>query len=802
MSIHIKRRDGASSLAAFSLDWVLSRGSSAAGSAQPSRVAGRAPSRSGRARASFVAPGALLVASVASVACGGSTDTTEVEVLSSALTAGAEFVSVRKALTDGEVSTSAEAEAESSSAGVGPDVVGSPEASGDFYIAIKKSSLAERWFLSAYMKQFYPDFGQGSFGYSLGTRVVSFATQNDQLYVFDASEQFEFSALSDPAILVEAYPIVQRPEFDRLPGASDYILFDPARGLNEFSVTGNVYADPILTGSVPLDVGASFMQNFRVLADGAAFEQVFTGIDAGVDTAPPSSVWGTLGVALRHYAVGEGFVPSETPEAPFFFQSPPRSLPDSGGELASNPEHWNIYPGMEPIEVAITAGALRAQADFPDVDVLGAFERGVESWNDVFGFEALRAVQVDDDLVPDDDDNVVLVDYPGVGAGFAFANWRDNPDNGEIRGGSVYFSGVFFSIVERLQADAAPPEEAIASLEPVAPQPAAPRLAWGGMPEQEPRCFYPVPERRTTSAASSAIDLATLTPAEQASRFIQHVILHEVGHMLGLRHNFKGSLVPPSSSVMDYLDDLTDAIQAPTPQAYDRDAIRFLYGLSTEPPAQPFCTDDAVSVDPNCALFDSQAEPLTEWWQPLYAESAEVIIGVGLPAELLDLVGLGSVLGYARDPGFLVESSQRVSALNIALGPAAVPIPPERLENTTAVQTTNAVAEFVLRRAVLDPPELRGFIAADISDPEVIAVLADQAGRMLANEDGIRSYALRRTAVDVLKRLQVEPALLALRSARDAIRARLDAAGVPTSEVPVAEDLLARIEVALAPYFD
>lgn len=800
MSIHIERRDGALSLAAFNLDLGLSRDSSPARSvSQPSRAAGPAPSRSGSARASFAAPCAALLAGVANVACGASTDTTEVEALSSALTEGAEFVSVRKALTDEEVTASAVAGA--SAARRAPDVLGAPEASGDFYVAIKKSALAKRWFLTAYMKQFYPDFGEGGFASTLGTRVVSFATQNDQLYVFDASEQFDFSAVSDPAILVEAYPIVRRPEFARLPGASDYVLFDPARGLNDFGITSDVYADPYLTGNEPLEVGASFMQNFRVLADGAAFEQVFTGIDPSSSTAPALSVWGTLGVALRHYSVGDGYVPSETPEVPFYFQSPARAVPDSGGEIASNPVRWNIYRGMEPIEVIITAGALRAQADYPDVDVLGAFARGVESWNEAFGFEALRAVQVDDDRVPDDDDNVLLVDYPGSGTGFAFANWRDNPDNGEIRGGSVYFSGGFFSAVDTLQQEAVMPEVAIASIEPASTQPAPPRLAWGGMPEREPRCFYPVPGGRPTATETPAIDLASLSPAEKASRFIQHVIVHEVGHMLGLRHNFKGSLVPPSTSVMDYLDDFTDAVLTPTPQSYDVDAIRFLYGLSTEPPAQPFCTDDSVTVDPNCTLFDSQAEPLTEWWQPSYSEFAELIISLGFPADILDFLGLNSVLGYARDAGF-VESSQRVAAIDIALLPAAVPIPPERLENPTAIQTTNAAAEHVLRRAVLDPPELRGFIGLDITDPAVVAFLADQAGRMLANEDGIRSAELRRTAVDVLKRLQADPALLALRSARDAIRARLDAASVPTSEVPVTEDLLARIELALTPYFD
>jgi Met-zincin len=750
---------------------------------------------------------ALLVCS----ACGGQSDITMTyHGLSSPLTSGADFVSVQKAIVadDGsnvatdlgtDLGSEVASERAQTSRGGGADVLGSPLASGDFYIAIKKNLLGSRWFLTAYMKQFYPDFGSGSFGYSLGTRVVSFKTQNDRLFVFDASKQFDFSAVSDPALLVETYPIVHQPEFESLPGADGYVLFDPAQGLNKFSITGNIYADPNLSASLPIEVGGSYMQNFHTLADGAAFEQVFSGEDASVVGAAPQSLWGTLGVALRRYSVGAGYEPIEDPGTPFYFQSPLRSVPDSNGELTSNPTRWNIHPGMQPIDVLITAGAQRAQADFPDADILGALERGVEDWNETFGFQALRAVFVDNDSVPDDDANVVLIDYPGVGTGFAFGDWRNNPDNGEIRGGSVYVSGVFFDIFQNLADDALAPTALIgAQLD--EPKPNARGFTWGGMPTEQPRCFFPAPTGRPLQTTNVGPTSAR-TAAEKGSRFIQHILTHEVGHVLGLRHNFKGSLVPPSSSVMDYLDDFTDAISAPIPQAYDRDAIRYLYGLSPDLPAQPFCTDQDTALDPNCTLFDAKANPLSEWWQPRYTGGSAQILSRGLSVDLLDSVGLNAILGYARDAEF-VTPGERVEALHIALGPVEVPFPAQRLEDTVFIQTTNLMADYVLRRAVLDPVELRGAIAFDLTDADVIAALSEQAGRMLVNEDRIRSYELRRTTVDVLKALQAEPAFLTLRSARDTIQTQLEESTLPTPEVPLTEDLLARIEAALAPYFD
>jgi hypothetical protein len=254
---------------------------------------------------------------------------------------------------------------------------------------------------------------------------------------------------------------------------------------------------------------------------------------------------------------------------------------------------------------------------------------------------------------------------------------------------------------------------------------------------------------------------------------------------------------------MDYLDDFSDAIAAPTPQSYDRDAIRYLYGLSSDLPAQPFCTDQDTANDPTCTAFDSRANPLSEWWQPRYSAASAQILASGLPVTLLALptVGLNQILGYARDTGF-VAPSERLAALQLALSPVQVPFSAEHLEDPVFIRTTNLMADFVLRRAVLDPPELRGPIAFDLTDPGVVAALSEQAGRMLVNEDRVRSFELRRTTVDVLKGLQAEPALIALRTCRTVLATQLQNAELPTPEVPLTEDLLARIDAALAPYFD
>ena len=74
---------------------------------------------------------------------------------------------------------------------------------------------------------------------------------------------------------------------------------------------------------------------------------------------------------------------------------------------------------------------------------MGAVERGVEGWNAAFGFEVFRArVATASESFGQDDKNYIIFD-PDPSLGFAFANWRTNPNTGEIRGASVYFGGAW-----------------------------------------------------------------------------------------------------------------------------------------------------------------------------------------------------------------------------------------------------------------------------------------------------------------------------------------------------------------------
>jgi hypothetical protein len=267
-------------------------------------------------------------------------------------------------------------------------------------------------------------------------------------------------------------------------------------------------------------------------------------------------------------------------------------------------------------------------------------------------------------------------------------------------------------------------------------------------------------------------------------------VTHEVGHTLGLRHNFKGSLMPPTSSIMEY-SVLEAAIAQPTPGPYDRAAIAYLYGKSMALPTQPFATDEDTLVDPNAVRFDAPTpRPLTDFQIPQYTSfTSDLLAGRFAPqiAPLIVQFFGTEVLGFARRGTSAEASAAWTAALAGARSPLASP--------------SQAAAADALSAAVFDELYLHttGEITSFPTDPTVVAAIATDGKNLLINSDGARSFATRRLVVDALKKAQNNSAFVALRGARDTITAGLNQLN-PTDRA-LTEDLLARINAALNPYF-
>lgn len=144
---------------------------------------------------------------------------------------------------------------------------------------------------------------------------------------------------------------------------------------------------------------------------------------------------------------------------------------------------------------------------------------------------------------------------------------------------------------------------------------------------------------RKEFAAEAALAASGVLSAQELAEFglelLKATLFHEVGHAMGLGHNFKGSLAYDaskprkervfSSSIMDYnhFESERQAFESLESSngvllEYDRQAISALYNAGADieesAPVLPACADreadrEAGGVDPLCIRYDSQSDP-------------------------------------------------------------------------------------------------------------------------------------------------------------------------------------------------
>ncbi len=311
---------------------------------------------------------------------------------------------------------------------------------------------------------------------------------------------------------------------------------------------------------------------------------------------------------------------------------------------------------------------------------------------------------------------------------------------------------------------------------------AKPSVRWSAMPETS-LCAM---ER------DDAVIPAGMSRKDYLEKYLTHVVLHEVGHTLGLRHNFKGSST--RVSVMDYNADV-DAVLLDAPAAYDVAAVRYLYGLDATAPTQPFCTDEDTTVDATCDRFDVGANPLVEDIAPRY----QAAMRAAFNAAPLDARHVWAVTRYVRAP---VSEAQRLEAFNILVGDTA---PPMRQDIIGLGQYANRYADFfnaaLLANLFLEAPEVRDEIRVNpaMYDPAFSARVVTVARESLTSSDGQRSFETMRIMVDVLKAMQTADAYVALTTARSYFATNRNYFAAEAQ--PLVDDLIRRIDVACSPYF-
>jgi len=189
------------------------------------------------------------------------------------------------------------------------------------------------------------------------------------------------------------------------------------------------------------------------------------------------------------------------------------------------------------------------------VEWRGAVREGIELWNGAFeaiGFEDAIVVK----QMPDDADwDPADIRYTTVrwmvqpGAGYAVGPSRTNPFTGEIYDADIRISADMVRyIMLRYDEFADPIGEPRQRL----------RERYIGRPNGRELCDYAsgLAEQGAYGwAVLEARGMVTDPLSAEAQQYIHdylvHLVAHEVGHTLGLRHNFKGSIVHPTAGLHD-----------------------------------------------------------------------------------------------------------------------------------------------------------------------------------------------------------------------------------------------------------
>ncbi len=509
-------------------------------------------------------------------------------------------------------------------------------------IAIKISSLDKEFLLqgSLIFKPMVRRFE------NLKSRIVSFRLIDDSLYMLESTAGHTIDLKATYDIILAKFPVKEV--------TAEFIYFDFAEGMSKVFVTPDWKAQDFEGSSYPTDqwvavpIETSFVESAKIdHHNNLVIHQKAQARDSAPNDRTPIEVK----YYITPYRDNPNFTPKEQKLRDFekmgFFEVTPRLKPGGGTVVFATK-----FDHTKPIVYAISANTPEEYRD--------AIRSGVLYWNKAFGKEVLKVVEAPSHVeAPSFDYNVIQwVDWKD--AGFAYADAQMDPRTGEILHSQIFLTSVFaFSgkehaekLLKRLlsqknheghfhsqEGSLEKHKSFIENKILKGNNKNEVRLGLKGF-IKEPMCdFHPsknlLEGLLKLFESDSKYDESDYLRISQD--YVRETVAHEVGHTLGLRHNFAGSLysnvdlmeidqvflnyvdakkapegLRTTSSVMEYQNFQESSISGDQlvsreePFDYDNLAIKALYLDKTYKKSElpPFCTDSHRGEYLDCRTFD------------------------------------------------------------------------------------------------------------------------------------------------------------------------------------------------------